>query len=33
MIEYSNSEAKFHFINTMIVSALKDLAVKAGVSL
>lgn len=33
MIEYSNSEAKFRFINTMIVSALKDLAVKAGVSL
>lgn len=24
MIEYSNSEAKFRFINTMIVSALKD---------
>lgn len=33
MIEYSNSEAKFSFINTMIVSALKDLAVKARVSL
>lgn len=32
MNDSCNSEAKFNFINTMIVSALKERVVKAGVS-